>query len=99
MAVITNGGTTMLSNTNLSVRVNGIVISSLKIRRELRNGAYTGRNEIVIHDPMLGSLPLDNDFEIEIKNLELAPDQREWKRQSVEDLYESLVNVGAVPKI
>lgn len=89
----------MLSNTNLSVRVNGIVITSLKIRRELRNGAYTGKNEIVIHDPLLGALPLDNEFEIDIKNLEVDPEKRTWQRVDIEELYQSLVEVGAVPKI
>jgi hypothetical protein len=48
----------MISNTNLSVRICGIVVACIKVRRELRNGEYTGRNEILFEDPILGFMPL-----------------------------------------
>ena len=49
----------MISNTNLSVRICGIVVACIKVRRvSFGNGEYTGRNEILFEDPILGFMPL-----------------------------------------
>jgi hypothetical protein len=45
----------------------GIVVACLKVRRELRDGEYARRNEIVFEDPILGFLPLDDSFTVEMK--------------------------------
>ena len=61
------GGASAISGTNLSVRMCGIVVACLKVRRELRDGEYARRNEIVFEDPILGFLPLDDSFTVEMK--------------------------------
>lgn len=84
----------MTSNTNLSVRICGIAVACLKVRREIRDGQYTGRNELVFEDPILGFMPLDNSFSIELKRLNIPLEDRAWERTDVEGLYAALIDAG-----
>lgn len=83
----------MTTNTNLQVRVNGRLVNSLKVRRELRGGAYTGENEIVMFDSQLGPFPLDPFFDIELKDA-----SGQWQRINLPTLFQNLVEAGAIPK-
>jgi hypothetical protein len=87
----------MISNTNLSVRVCGIVVARLKVRREVQDGEYTGQNEIVFEDPVLGFMPLDDSLTIELKRLNVPVKDRVWEPTDTAGLYAFLVEAGAVP--
>ena len=50
----------------LQLQVNGIPISSVKVRRKLVSGVPVGEVEVVIQDPILGWLPIDATFKVEI---------------------------------
>lgn len=63
----------------LYLRVNGIDIANLKIRRRMTSGVPIGERELVIEDPMLGKFAIDDSFVIEI-----STDRRsKWKSVSV----------------
>jgi hypothetical protein len=87
----------MISNTNLSVRICGIAVARLKVRREHRDGEYTGRNEIVFEDPILGFMPMDDSLTIELKRLNVPFEKRVWEPTDVQGLYAALIEAGAIP--
>lgn len=63
----------------LYLRVNGINITSLKVRRKMVSGAPVGDRELVIEDPVLGKFAIDDSFIIEV-----STDRRsKWKTVSV----------------
>lgn len=65
----------------LYLRVNGIDITNLKIRRKMVSGAPIGEKELVIEDPTLGKFSIDDSFAIEV-----STDHRtKWKTVSVGD--------------
>jgi len=76
----------MIFQATFALRVNGMPITNLKVRRVLRGGSYTSQNELVIFDPILGPFPLDYTFEIEMREL---PDG-EWSMISSDALYKKL---------
>jgi hypothetical protein len=87
----------MIANTNLSVRVCGVVVARLKVRREVQDGEYTGWNEIAFEDPVLGFMPLDDSLTIELKRLDVPFEDRVWELTDTVGLYALLVEAGAVP--
>ena len=89
----------MITSANLSLRINGLPVENIKVRRELANGIYTGKNELVIHDPTLGDFPLDSAFDIEIKDLSLPEADRKWTVITVDELFRRLQNSGVIPKL
>ncbi len=76
----------MIFQSSFALRVNGMPITNLKVRRVLRDGSYTNQNELVIFDPIIGPFPLDYTFEIEMRDL---PDG-EWAMISSDALYKKL---------
>jgi hypothetical protein len=87
----------MISNTNLSVRVCGIVVARLKMRREIQDGEYTGRNQMVFADPILGFMPLDDSLTIELKRLNVPFEERVWEPTDLRGLIARLHAAGAIP--
>jgi hypothetical protein len=74
---------------SLYLRVNGIEIDSLKIRRKMISGAPIGERELVIEDPILGKFAIDDSFIIEAR-----PDRRrKWRTSSIADLFEMIGNI------
>jgi hypothetical protein len=77
---------------HLQVRVNGVPITKLTIRRRRRNGYPSDQLELVIHDPTIGSFAIHDGFELEIKS-RTAPEsaqgvlvEQDWQRVSPEHL-------------
>jgi hypothetical protein len=89
----------LIACANLSLRVNSLPVENVKVRRELVNGSYTGRNELVIHDSVLGDFPLDGAFDIEIKDLTLPEGERKWVPVTATDLFSRLQDSGVIPKL
>ena len=87
----------MISNTNLSVRVCGVVVASLKIRQQIRDGRLTGQREVVFRDPILGSFCLDDSFVIELRDLNAPWEERRWCQTDVGGLLAALGETGAIP--
>lgn len=74
----------------LYLRVNGIDIDSLKVRRKMVAGAPIGELEIVIEDPVLGKFSIDDSFELETR----SDRRRKWSLTSVYNLLEM---IGSFP--
>lgn len=89
----------MIASASLSLRINGMPVENMKVRRELANGMYTGKHELVIHDSLLGDFQLDNGFDIEFKDLTLPEADRKWTRITAEELFTRLQESGVIPKI
>ena len=61
------GGGSMETKNQLMLRVNGIVINEVKLRRKVIDGHLSEKYEVEVNDPILGKLSLTNDFLIEVK--------------------------------
>ena len=78
-------------SSQLHLRVNGIDISTLKIRPKMVSGAPIGDKELVIEDPVLGKFAIDDSFV-----LEYAYDRRKkWEITSVKNFLAMLDIVEA----
>jgi len=66
----------------LYLRVNGIQIDNLKVRRKMVSGAPIGDVELVIEDPLLGKFAIDDGFVLEITR----DRRRKWEPTTVKDL-------------
>jgi len=66
------------------VRVDGIDVPVLRIRREMTHGFPCGPKELVVKDPALGMFALDQNFTIEVKDLSVPG--IEWKRVTPAEL-------------
>jgi len=78
-------------SSQLYLRVNGIQIDNLKIRRKMISGAPIGEKELVIEDPMLGKFSIDDSF-----ILEVSTDRRtKWKTVSVGNFLAMLDSIEA----
>jgi len=74
----------------LYLRVNGVEIDSLKIRRKMVSGAPIGDREFVISDPLFGKFSIDDTFILEVR----ADRRRKWKVTSITELFEM---IGRIP--
>lgn len=75
----------------LYLRVNGIQIENVKIRRKMVAGAPVGDREIVIEDPVLGNFAIDDTF-----ILEVTRDRRKkWEITSVQNFLAMLAPIEA----
>ena len=84
----------MISNTSLSVRVCGL---ALGCAREIQDGEYTGRNQIVLADPTIGWMPLDDSLTIELRRLNVPFEERVWEPTDLRGLIAKLHAAGAIP--
>jgi len=75
----------------LYLRVNGIEINNLKIRRKMISGAPIGERELVIEDPQLGRFAIDDTFILEIT----ADRRSKWKVVSVGSFLAMLDSIEA----
>lgn len=72
------------------LRVNGIDIENLKVRRKMVYGAPIGEREFVIEDPLLGKFAIDDDnFIIEFRSNK----HKKWQNFSVAKLLEIIDNI------
>jgi hypothetical protein len=73
------------------LRVNGISITTVKIRHKLIGGAPIGDKELVIEDPVLGKFAIDDTF-----ILEATFDRRKkWEIVSVKSFLSMLDSIEA----
>lgn len=97
--------------TQVQVRVNGIQISRMRVRRKLVNGVPAGDFELVIEDPILGMFAIDDNqdipygassFLLEVKDMTIPAAERNrmpskgWKKINEEDLLNTLIQIGAL---
>lgn len=76
-------------NSQFYLKVNGIEIDSLKIRRKMVSGAPIGELEIVIEDPVLGKFSIDDSFVLEVR----SDRRKRWRPSSVADLLEMIPTI------
>jgi len=73
----------------LYLRVNGIEIDTLRIRRKMVSGAPIGERELVIEDPVLGKFSIDDGFILEAR----SDRRRKWEPTSISELFEMIGNI------
>lgn len=78
-----------MGSTNLQVRVNGISIEKLTLRRQMREGYPDGPWEVVVTDPVLGQFAVDDSFEIELKMI-----KKPWRKIFAAELLTTLNEIG-----
>jgi hypothetical protein len=78
-----------MRNVSLKVRVNGIPVDRINIRRQIRGGYPDGPKEIVITDPTLGKFAIDDSFNIEFK------EGKRWRKTFVSELLTMLESLEA----
>ncbi len=77
----------------LYLRVNGIAIENLKIRRKMRSGAFLDEHELVIEDPIIGKFAIDDSF-----NLEARTDRRKkWNPTTVKNFLAMVLSIEKQP--
>lgn len=74
------------------LRVNGIEINNIRVRRKMVVGFMTSDWELVIEDPILGRFAIDDSFIIEAKN-DL---RKKWKLTSVKNFLAMLDSIEAL---
>jgi hypothetical protein len=85
----------MLAARNVALRVNGVQVTKAKLRRGEKGP------ELVITDPRLGELAVDESFILELLELLIPPDIRSklpnggWRKVSLKILI-ALLRCGAV---
>ncbi len=75
-----------MTTPQLHLRVNGINITSVKIRPKMLAGMPRGEREVVIEDPQLGTFPIDDSFIIEVRS---GP-RKKWELTTVSGLLASM---------
>jgi hypothetical protein len=78
-----------MGSSNLQIRVNGIKIEKLKLRRQMRSGYPDGPWEVVVTDPVLGEFAIDDTFEIELKQC-----RQPWRKIFSAELLTTLESIG-----
>ena len=71
------------------LRVNGIEIEGLKVRRKMVSGAPIGERELVIEDPLLGRFAIDEAFILEAR----TDRRKKWKSITISDLFEMIDSI------
>jgi hypothetical protein len=72
----------------LYLRVNGIDITNVRLRRKMADGLPIGERELVIEDPILGKFAIDNSFILEVT----FDRRKKWKTVTVPELITTLVD-------
>lgn len=100
-----------MAGANLYIRVNGINITHLKVRREMVDGKPVGKRQIVVTDPVFGSFAIDDNeelqpgmsrFILELKDISIPPEQRRdmesrgWRTVNIDELLSVLEGIGAL---
>jgi len=73
---------TQVCNMQVMVRVNGVKISHMRLRRD----TVTQQTELLIHDDVFGVFPIDTRFNIEMYDLSTPSHNRTWKKVSYHQL-------------
>lgn len=80
----------MTKNIHIRAKLTGIDIQTLRLRRKLDTGSLTDQIELVAVIPAFGSLPLDDDMQLDIRDMSLPPAERIWKTVTAKELREAL---------
>lgn len=84
--------TFVMGSANLQIRVNGILITKLTLRREMKSGYPDGPYQVVITDPVLGPFAINDTFEIELKE-----GRGKWRKVFANELLTTLNAIGTTP--
>ncbi len=79
-----------------AVRVCGVEVSNVTVRLVIGSGQRPVRYELVFEDPILGVLPLDDTFTIEIWRMRGPLSRQKWQTTDVRGLYAELILSGGI---
>ncbi len=78
-----------MGSSHLQIRVNGLVIQKMTLRRQMRSGYPDGPWEIVVTDPVIGQFAIDDSFEIELKQC-----RQPWRKVFTAEVLTTLNEIG-----
>jgi len=76
---------------SIKVKITGLLIPKVNLRRKIESGSLTNLWELVFYVAGLGTVPLDDDFSLEIYDTTLPKAERKWVEMSVGDLKKALL--------
>ena len=85
----------MLAERNVALRINGLRVTKARVRRGEKG------LELIITDPLLGEVPIDDSFTLELLELLFPPEMRQrlpnggWRKVSLRILI-ALLRCGVV---
>lgn len=81
----------MKSPLNIKVKITGLEVLRVNLRRKIEKGTLTNVWELVFTLPGLGTMPLEDDFTIEVYDTTLPKDERKWVETTVGVLKNDLL--------
>lgn len=88
----------MKSPLSIKVKITGLPVDKINLRRKIENGNLTNLWELVAELPGLGTIPLDDDVQLEIYDSEPPKVERVWVWMSVGALKRDLLDGKYVKK-
>jgi hypothetical protein len=87
----------MKSPLTIKVKITGLSVLKVNLRRKLEKGVLTNVWELVFTLPGLGTMSLEDDFHIELYDTSLPKEERKWVDTTVGELKKDLL-VGKYTK-
>jgi hypothetical protein len=81
----------MKSPLSIKVKITGLLVLKVNLRRKIEKGTLTNVWELVFTLPGLGTMPLEDDFVVEVYDTALPKGERQWVETSVGDLKQDLL--------
>jgi len=72
--------------------------SALTLRRKIEDGGLTNQWELVFAVPGLGNVPMQDDFTVEVYDLEAPKAERRWEETTVGEIKRALLEGKHVKK-
>ncbi len=82
----------MKKTLTIRARLGGLPVSDLTLRRKIENGGLTNQWELVFAMPGLGSMPMQDDFAVEIYDLAAPKAERKWVETTVGEVKRALLD-------
>ncbi len=81
----------MKSPLTIKVKITGLLVLKVNLRRKIEKGVLTNQWELVFLLPGLGTMPLEDDFTIEVYDTALPKEERKWVETTVGELKRDLL--------
>ena len=75
----------------IRVKITGLAVLKVNLRRKVESGSLTNKWELVFTMPGLGTMALEDDFNVEIYDTTAPAADRKWVEMSVGDLKKALL--------
>jgi len=81
----------MKSPLTIKVKITGLQVLKVNLRRKIEKGVLTNQWELVFTLPGLGTMSLEDDFNVEVYDTGLPKEERKWFETTVGELKKDLL--------